>query len=48
MEKSEISQGKTPMLPESECVFIDTNILICSTFPDFDSAKHVQCLNSLI
>ena len=36
-----------PMLPESESVFIDTNILIYSTFPDFDSGKHIKCLESL-
>jgi predicted nucleic acid-binding protein len=35
------------MLRESDGVFIDTNILIYATFPDFDSAKHIQCLESL-
>jgi predicted nucleic acid-binding protein len=32
---------------ESERVFIDSNILIYSTFADFDAAKHLQCLESL-
>ena len=35
------------MSPESEGIFIDTNILIYSTFPDFDSEKHIQSLESL-
>jgi predicted nucleic acid-binding protein len=35
------------MSTESEGIFIDTNILIYSTFPDFDSEKHSQSLESL-
>jgi len=35
------------MSTESEGIFIDTNILIYSTFPDFDSEKHIQSLESL-
>jgi predicted nucleic acid-binding protein len=35
------------MPTESEGIFIDTNILIYSTFPDFDSEKHIQSLQSL-
>jgi predicted nucleic acid-binding protein len=29
---------------EYEGIFVDTNILIYSTFPDFDSEKHIQSL----
>jgi hypothetical protein len=35
------------MSTESEGIAIDTNILIYSTFPDFDSEKHIQSLESL-
>ena len=35
------------MTPESERVFVDTNILIYSTFEDFDPEKHVQCTDTL-
>jgi len=35
------------MTPESEGIFIDTNILIYSTFSDFDSEKYIQSLESL-
>ena len=35
------------MSPESDGIFIDTHILIYSTFPDFDSEKHIQSLESL-
>jgi predicted nucleic acid-binding protein len=35
------------MTPESERVFVDTNILIYSTFEDFDPEKHIQCTDNL-
>lgn len=35
------------MTPESERVFVDTNVLIYSTFEDFEPEKHVQCTNIL-
>jgi predicted nucleic acid-binding protein len=35
------------MTPESERVFVDTNILIYSTFEDFDPEKYVQCTDTL-
>jgi Predicted nucleic acid-binding protein, contains PIN domain len=35
------------MTPESEKVFVDTNILIYSTFEDFEPDKHVQCADTL-
>ena len=35
------------MTPESERVFVDTNILIYSTFEDFDPEKHIQCTDTL-
>jgi predicted nucleic acid-binding protein len=35
------------MTPESERVLVDTNILIYSTFEDFDPGKHVQCNDTL-
>jgi predicted nucleic acid-binding protein len=36
-----------PMTPESERVFVDTNVLIYSTFEDFEPEKHVQCTKIL-
>jgi predicted nucleic acid-binding protein len=36
-----------PMPKESEGVFIDANVLIYSTFDDFEREKHVQCTESL-
>ena len=35
------------MKPESEKVFVDTNILIYSTFEDFEPEKHLQCVDTL-
>ena len=35
------------MTPESERVFVDTNILIYSTFEDFEPEKHLQCVDTL-
>lgn len=35
------------MPTESEGIFIDSNILIYSTFPDFDSEKHIKSLEYL-
>jgi predicted nucleic acid-binding protein len=35
------------MSPESERVFVDTNILIYSTFEDFEPEKHVHCTDIL-
>ncbi len=35
------------MPQESDGVFIDTNILIYSTFDDFEREKHVKCTESL-
>jgi predicted nucleic acid-binding protein len=35
------------MPKESEGVFIDANVLIYSTFDDFEREKHVQCTESL-
>jgi predicted nucleic acid-binding protein len=35
------------MKPESERVFVDTNILIYSTFEDFEPEKHIQCIDTL-
>ena len=35
------------MVQKSERVFIDTNILVYSTFDDFDAEKHAQSLKSL-
>lgn len=34
------------MTPESEKVFVDTNVLIYSTFEDFEPEKHLQCINT--
>jgi predicted nucleic acid-binding protein len=36
-----------PMLTESEGIFIDTNVLIYSTFPDFEPEKHIQSIEAL-
>jgi predicted nucleic acid-binding protein len=35
------------MSAESEGIFIDTNVLIYSTFPDFEPEKHIQSLETL-
>lgn len=35
------------MTTESEKIFIDTNILIYSTFDDFEPEKHLQCVDTL-
>jgi predicted nucleic acid-binding protein len=35
------------MPTESEGIFIDTNVLIYSTFPDFEPEKHIQSLETL-
>jgi hypothetical protein len=35
------------MSTESEGIYIGTNILIYATFPDFDSEKHIQSLETL-
>ncbi|MFH1950231.1 MAG: PIN domain-containing protein [Pseudomonadota bacterium] len=35
------------MILESEQVLIDTNVLIYSTFEDFEPEKHVRCLEIL-
>jgi len=35
------------MTPESKRIFIDSNILIYSTFEDFDVEKHVKCTDIL-
>jgi len=35
------------MKPESKRVFVDTNILIYSTFEDFEPEKHLQCVDTL-
>ena len=35
------------MIPESEQVMIDTNVLIYSTFEDFEPEKHIRCLEIL-
>jgi predicted nucleic acid-binding protein len=35
------------MSPESERVFVDTNILIYSTFEDFEPEKYVHCTDIL-
>jgi predicted nucleic acid-binding protein len=32
---------------ESEPVFIDTNVLVYSTFVDFEPEKHLDCINTL-
>ena len=34
-------------MPEFKKVFVDTNILIYSTFEDFEPEKHVQCTDIL-
>ena len=35
------------MPTESEGIFIDTNVLIYSTFPDFEPEKHIRSLETL-
>lgn len=35
------------MIPESKRILIDTNVLIYSTFEDFEAEKHVHCLEIL-
>jgi predicted nucleic acid-binding protein len=35
------------MSTESEGIFIDTNVLIYSTFPDFEPEKHIQSIEAL-
>ncbi len=35
------------MVLESERVFIDTNVLVYSTFVDFEPEKHLACLKTL-
>jgi predicted nucleic acid-binding protein len=35
------------MPTESEGIFIDTNVLIYSTFPDFEPEKHIQSFETL-
>jgi predicted nucleic acid-binding protein len=35
------------MIFESERVFIDTNVLVYSTFVDFEPEKHLDCIKTL-
>jgi predicted nucleic acid-binding protein len=35
------------MAPESESVFVDTNVLIYSTFEDYEPEKHIRCATAL-
>ena len=35
------------MIPESERVLIDTNVLVYATFEDFEPEKHIRCLEIL-
>lgn len=35
------------MKVESDRVFVDTNVLIYSTFEDYDNDKHIKCLKAI-